>query len=123
MVKVPLILSALTLLGGCATIGTPTGRHWAGFGQDAHVGAVLIRPDALVEDSRCQAGVQCAWAGRIVVDATLALDDKRSHPRLILGKPYQFAGRSLVLDAVKPIRRSEEPIAGPDYRFHFSFGK
>lgn len=115
----PAILAPLALLGACTTVGLPKETRWAGFDEKAQVGPVMIRPDALVEDSRCAVDVKCVWAGRVVIDATVLVNDTEAHPRLVLGQPQSISGHSIVLDAVKPRRHSQVPIARGDYRFHF----
>src|SRR5690606_11091159 len=103
------------------TEAVPSGGGWTGFGQTAKAGPVLVTPETLVEDSRCPAGVQCIWQGRVVLEATLTVDGRRSRDRLTLGVPHSVAGGSLVMDEVEPLASAQEPIARGDYRFHFEF--
>ena len=65
---VPLIA---LMLAACATVPPPNAGPTAGLGQVAVVGGLKIRPIEVVEDSRCPATVQCAWAGRLKVRARM----------------------------------------------------
>ena len=74
---VPVLCAALcaTLPAACTSLGdvpaaqavlsegTPTR-----LGVPVRVGAVVVTPLEVVEDSRCPINARCVWAGRLIVD-------------------------------------------------------
>src|SRR5262245_3093654 len=60
----------------------------AKIGETADLGGgLVVRPLAIIEDSRCPSNVQCIWAGRLRVRANVSGDDVE----LTLGEPAQTA--------------------------------
>jgi len=121
-----LMLAALpaALLAGCATIpqanDSPDG--FAAFGQTTTAGRIKVRPETLVEDSRCPMNARCIWAGRVVVDSSVWVDGQKYPARLTLGEPFPIAGGAVVLDSVEPSRTIQDgAIPAKAYRFHFDF--
>ena len=66
-------------LGACATLpngpivngGPVRPDGMAMIGQPTRVGALVVTPKTLVEDSRCPMNARCVWAGRVVVTARI----------------------------------------------------
>ncbi|MEO0033919.1 MAG: hypothetical protein RIS94_3677, partial [Pseudomonadota bacterium] len=83
-------------LSACATVPPPGVDGYAALGQATRVGPLLIRPDAVREDSRCAANVQCIWAGRVVVDATVREEGQSLTRTLVLGEPSLTRGGEVV---------------------------
>ena len=83
-----------------STTGTPT----AGFGQTANVGPLLVRPIALVEDSRCPINARCVWAGRLVILAEVTYNggSETLQGNLTLGAPLVLGRESVTLVAGEP---------------------
>jgi hypothetical protein len=116
------IAAPAVLLAGCATVPTASPDGFASFEETTRAGRVVVRPDALVEDSRCPMNARCIWAGRVVVDTTVWVDSQKYPARLTLGEPFAIAGGQLVLDSVEPSRTTQDgAIPAEDYRFHFDF--
>ena len=129
MKALPLFLA----LTACATAPPPAPLPGplAAIGQSAVVGGLVIRPLAVLEDSRCPASVQCVWAGQVRIRAAIAPQrlalpvgpDAAAVIREIdmtLGVPVVEFGRTVELSAVAP------PVAVPGridhgaYRFTFT---
>ena len=117
-----LALAPAGLLAGCATLPAPTSDGFARFGESTRAGKVVVRPETLVEDSRCPMNARCIWAGRVVIDTTVWVDSQKYPARLTLGEPVPIAGGQLVLDSVEPSRTTQQgDIPKADYSFHFEF--
>ena len=122
--KAMLALIALAL-AGCATMPPAAAGPSAGFGQEAVVGGLRIRPIAIVEDSRCPVDVQCVWAGRLVILAEIDFrggsDEFRGN--LTLGQPLLWGTETVTLVAAQPQKRAgAAAIPGNAYLFTFSRG-
>ncbi|WP_210358251.1 hypothetical protein [Sphingomonas beigongshangi] len=92
-----------------------------GVGQTAVVGGLHVRPDRVIEDSRCPVGVTCVWAGRVILRATVS-DGSWSKPiNLILGVPADVADGKLTLVSVTPARKKGETARTTSSRFAFKF--
>ena len=120
------MLAPLALVG-CVTPGTPTpspdasGLTYARLGETVRVGGPRVTPLALIEDSRCPQGVQCVWAGRVRISATISTPTMKLTRELTLGEPFAVANGTLTLAEVRPSMRKAAPIAPGDYRFGFRF--
>jgi hypothetical protein len=77
-----------------------------------------VRPDRVVEDSRCPAGVQCIQAGRLIVRATVLGGGWSKQVDLTLGVPIMVADGMLTL--IEATSRQQNGKARP-YRFTFNF--
>ncbi len=93
-----------------------------GFGAQAMLNGVMIRPLAIVEDSRCPINARCVWAGRLIL--TVEIDQRGGSETLrtnmTLGQPMRLAVGSLTLVGADPPK-----LAGADSRpasqFTFEF--
>lgn len=117
-------LAALAL-SACATVGQdtplPDGSDVA-LGQSAYVDGPVVRPVEVIEDSRCPAGVQCVWAGRVRVKMVWLRPTGEEQPFAVtLGKSTPLADGTIRLLSVRPEKRTDRGISPEDYRFSFRF--
>lgn len=93
-----------------------------GLGQTAFVDGPHVRPDQVIEDSRCPIDVRCVWAGRLIVRATVTGGAWSKVLDLELGKPVQVADGALTLTGATPDRTVGKGKGKPQpYRFSFAF--
>jgi len=92
------------------------------LGQTAQVGALAATPVKVVEDSRCPRGVQCVWAGRVVLQTLIESAGWRETVSLTLGKVQEIRGTQITLASVTPQRMTEGEVEPADYRFSFEGG-
>lgn len=116
---IPLLLG-FTLIASCASNRVVEGP--VGLGQTAFVSGPHVRADRIIEDSRCPADVQCVWAGRLIVAATVIGGGWTKQVELTLGVPIDIGDGKLTLVKAVPARQTNkeqnEPLA---YRFTFDF--
>lgn len=91
------------------------------LGERVQVDGPAVTPLEVLEDSRCPAGVQCVWAGRLRLRATIHLGAADETRDLTLGEPTQVADGTLELVEVSPVPVAGGMIAPTDYRFTFRF--
>jgi hypothetical protein len=114
-------LSSLALLALCATSASARSHEGAArLGQSAYVDGITVRPERVIEDSRCPANARCIWAGRVVLRATVKGGRWKRTLDLIVGQPIQVADGALTLVTVAP-EKYGKPIKSRDYRFTFKF--
>lgn len=113
-------LVALLALAACATVPKPSSGDGptAALNELANLEGLTVRPTAVIEDSRCPASVQCAWAGRLRLRADVS---GFGAVELTLGEPFSIDDGILTLVDVRPGKRSPDAIAPRDYRFTFTF--
>lgn len=91
----------------------------AGIGETADLGGgLVVRPLEVIEDSRCAANVQCVWAGRLRVRASV----NGAERELTLGETVQTPNGAFVLAIAKPGAWADWPaseVPRPAYRFGF----
>lgn len=127
---VPAILLTAMAASGCANgrsapvvtsaaSAAPQGSAVA-LGQSVVAGNLVLTPVEVVEDSRCAAGTQCIWSGRVVVRIRAEGDGWNRIVDLVAGEDMTIEGHSVLLPSVKPARVAEGEIAAGDYRFTFS---
>lgn len=117
-------LPTLALLTACATTGSAEPREGpVAIGQTTYVDGPRVRPDKVIEDSRCPADVQCVWVGRLVLRATVTGGNWSKVLDLELGKPVHVADGALTLVEVTPQRMTggAKPAKPEPYRFRFTF--
>ena len=118
--EMSLLAAAALLLAGCASNAPVEGP--VRLGQIAFVNGPRVRPDRIIEDSRCPAEAQCVWAGRLIVRVTVLGGGWARQVDLTLGVPISVADGSLTLLAATPLRRPDERSDKPlPYRFRFEF--
>ena len=118
-----LILIAPLALAGCITPAASgqTGLVYARMGETVRSGGPTVTPITLIEDSRCPRGVQCVWAGRVRISATISTPTMKLTRELTLGEPFAVADGTLTLAEVQPVKRKDAAIRPRDYRFGFRF--
>ena len=123
----PLLMRALALpaalsLGGCVTYHTTgDGIVRTRIGETAAFGGgARVTPLTLIEDSRCPANARCVWAGRVRITATLGDTTSKLTRELTLGQPTDFAGGTLTLVEVLPVKTTQQLLYPDDYRFGFT---
>ncbi|MBF9150027.1 hypothetical protein [Novosphingobium jiangmenense] len=117
MTKAILALLPAIALASCAVI--PKVERTDGFasiGETTLVGSAKIRPDSLIEDSRCPMNARCVWAGRVIIEATVMRGGGFETRRFTLGEAVD----GLMLDTVEPGRMTDTQLKPSDYRSHFS---
>ncbi|WP_314101010.1 hypothetical protein [uncultured Stenotrophomonas sp.] len=120
-----LMLASLAVisLAGCAAsnrVASPPVEGPVRLGEIAAVDGPRVRPNRVIEDSRCPADVQCIQAGRLVVRATVLGGGWSKEIDFTLGVPAPIADGTLTLVDAKPV-----PILGETAesaaRFTFKF--
>lgn len=116
------ILPAFALLAACvATPAARTGGGPVGLGQTAYIDGPRVRPDRVIEDSRCPMNARCVWAGRFVLRATVFGGGRTRQVDLTLGEPIPIADGALTLTSVTPERVAGKRVKPRPFRFAFSF--
>ena len=116
-----IVMGACTIIpagGGIESVSLPQGSA-AALGQRVAVGALLVTPQAVVEDSRCPINARCIWAGRLVVKTRIDGKGWRETADLTLGEPYATHGTGLALTSGEPGREAGagKETKPADYRF------
>ncbi|WP_017167335.1 hypothetical protein [Xanthomonas phaseoli] len=122
--RVKLLAALLVIsLAGCATDGPVASLPIEGpvrLGEIAAVDGPKVRPDLVIEDSRCPADVQCIQAGRLIVRTTVLGGGWSKEMDLTLGVPVPVADGMLTLVDATPVPIASETAAS-DARFTFKF--
>ena len=118
---------ALFALTACATIpaaSATTGTSTARYGETANVGPMLVRPIALVEDSRCPINARCVWAGRLVINTEVTFNggSETVTSNMTLGTPLVLGKESVMLVAGEPGKLAGAEGNPPANRFTFEYG-
>ena len=118
---------AAIALTACATVpaaSATTGTATARYGETANVGPLLVRPIALVEDSRCPIKARCVWAGRLVITAEVTFHGGSEQYRgnMTLGSPLMLGNESVMLVAGEPGKLAGADGNPPASRFTFEYG-
>ena len=115
--SVPIMLS---ILAGCTSTRPIEGP--VRLGQIAAVNGPRVRADRIIEDSRCPVGVQCVWAGRLIVQVTVFGGGWSKQLDLTLGTPVNVADGSLTLLEATPRHGADRHgERSQPYRFTFMF--
>ena len=103
MRSILLPLAALAL-SACATLPATTirGDGFARLGEKMRIGALIVTPRAVIEDSRCPINARCVWAGRAIVRTEVAGTGWRETLNLTLGERITTHGATLALTSVEP---------------------
>ena len=121
--KAVVSITAALALAACATApmtGAPIRSDgMASIGQSTRVGALVVTPQAVVEDSRCPINARCIWAGRLVLAARIDGAGWRETARLTLGESYRTHGSGLALVSAEPGKMAGSPPSPPASRFAF----
>lgn len=116
-------LVAAVALSACATTplaGTPVRRDGlATIGQSTRVGALVVTPQAVIEDSRCQINARCVWAGRLVLKSRIDGAGWRETVNLTLGELYATHGTGLALVSAEPGKLAGATPSPPASLFGF----
>ncbi|NHF68449.1 hypothetical protein [Xanthomonas hortorum] len=111
-------------LAGCTAAATVTSSPIEGpvrLGEIAAVDGPKVRPDQVIEDSRCPADVQCVVAGRLIVRTTVMGGGWSKQIDLTLGIPVPVADGMLTLVDATPVPLSGEAVPASAARFTFKF--
>lgn len=114
------LLLNFALLTSCASNRAIEGP--VRLGQTAFVSGPRVRPDRIIEDSRCPRDVQCIWTGRLIVATTVIGGGWSKQVELTLGMPIDIADGKLTLVSVLPASQTDQQRSMPlAYRFTFDF--
>ena len=130
--KHALIVLAALALGACASypdrpiVGAAPIRSdgLAMIGQPTRVGALVVTPIALKDDSRCPINVRCVWAGRVVVETRIDGAGWRETTDMELGRPYITHSVGLQLSSAEPNKvAGAPPVPAAAYTFGYEGGR
>ena len=116
-------LTALPLITGCVAL---PGAHSqdpanARIDEAVYVDGPIVKPVAVIEDSRCPKGVDCVWTGRVRVKMLWMRADGPRTFILSTEGPTPIADGSMTLADVRPARAKDGKIDAVDYRFSLFF--
>lgn len=113
---------AVLLLTACATtsMARSDGNDVA-LGQEAMVDGPIVKPIAVLEDSRCPMNARCVWAGRVRLKMLWMRSKGDQEFELTLAEPKPLANGSITLTSVRPDKRTDVVLKPADYRFSLSF--
>jgi hypothetical protein len=92
------------------------------IGERGTFGGIAITPLAVLEDSRCPEGVDCAWPGQVVLRIAVERDGQRSEHQLVdYHGPLQVGAANIDIDRVEPQRTmANRDVAAAQYGFSFT---
>jgi len=104
-----------------STMMLPYGTVTLGLGEQGVFQGITITPLSVVEDSRCNQGVQCVQAGtvRLNVRSDVAATSKSQQDIMKLASTTQVDTFSVSLVSVNPVPQAGNKINNKDYRFTF----
>lgn len=115
-------LAALALVS-CATPQAPgpisTAPLTLGLGQSHDAGGVIVKPLAILEESRCPADVMCIQAGTIRLNVEIRRGASARTYEVGAGRPADIGGTWLRLLSACPYPLADRPSPPPPYRFTF----
>ena len=100
--------------GDAASQGTAVGINEAVWAGDT-----IVKPLAVIEDSRCPVNARCVWAGKLTVSTRITATHWAQTSPLTLGEPYEILGRTYVLVSATPEQTTDRDIPVDKYRFTF----
>ena len=113
-------------LSACATLPAAApirGDGFARLGEATRVGALVVTPRSIVEDSRCPINARCVWAGRAVVRTEVVGRGWRETINLTLGERVTTHGTALGLTSVEPGKMAGAEAQPLDYLLGFEGGR
>ncbi len=120
------LLAALAL-SACVTLPAPAPVRSDGFArisEPTRVGALVVTPRSIVEDSRCPINVRCVWAGRAIVRTDVTGAGWRETLNLTLGERITTHGTTLALASVEPGKMAgAQPTPPQPMLFGFEGGR
>ena len=116
-------LFSIPILAGCIPLPIAQSQDPsnARIGQAVYVDGPIIKPIAVIEDSRCPAEVQCVWPGRVRIKALWMRADGPRELLLASDQPMAVADGLMTLSEVRPVRPRNGKIDASKYRFSLSF--
>ena len=115
--KHALPLFAALALTACATLpladGPVRSDGLARLNEPTRIGALVVTPRAVVEDSRCPINARCVWAGRAIVRTQVDGRGWRETINLTLGERITTHGLGLALTSVEPGKMAGAQPAPP----------
>lgn len=117
-----LAMLSAAALAGCVRYNVPNaGMAYATLGETVQIGGFPVTPLDVLEDSRCAAGTECVWAGRVRISATIGSGAGGQLRELTLGAPVALGRGAVTLARVRPSAREGVKPFPEDYRFGFTF--
>lgn len=116
---------AVFALSACATLPAAVpirNDGLARLGEPTRIGALVVTPRSIVEDSRCPINARCVWAGRAIVRTDVAGANWRETLNLTLGERINSHGTTLALTSVEPGKMAGAEAKPLDYVFGFEGG-
>jgi hypothetical protein len=114
-----LIIAAGVLIIAAFAIENIMSKDTVGPSQAVTIEGVTITPLEVVEDSRCAEGVQCIWAGRLLLLANISKPSGKFNQTLELGKPVSIGTEEVTLVSASPDPKQGETIPFEKYGFEF----
>lgn len=116
------LASLVLLLTACATTSIPrSDGNDVALGQEAIVDGPIVKPIAVLEDSRCPMNARCVWAGRVRLKMLWIHPRGNREFELSTDQPAPIADGSITLTSVHPDKRTDVVLKPNDYRFSFAF--
>lgn len=111
------------VLSGCISLPIEQSRDPANarIGEAVYVDGPIIKPIAVIEDSRCPAHVQCVWAGRVRIKVLWMRADGPRELLLSSDQPMAVADGLMTLTNIRPARPKNGKIDAGKYRFSLNF--
>ena len=114
-------------LSACASLPAAApirGDGLARLNEATRIGALVVKPRALIEDSRCPINARCVWAGRATVRTDVAGAGWRETLNLTLGERVITHGTTLGLTSVEPGKMAGiQPVPPQPMLFGYEGGR
>ncbi len=123
-----ILLPLATLaLSACAAVPNAAPLRSDGLARLAEatrIGALIVTPRVVIEDSRCPINARCVWAGRAIVRTEVAGAGWRETRDLTLGERITTHGTSLALTSIEPSKvAGAQPVPPQPILFGFEGGR
>lgn len=121
--RIASLLAMSAALAGCVSYNVaPSDRVIpARLGQAVKIANFDLTPLEVIEDSRCPAGVQCIWEGRLRLRVRIDFDASVATRELTLGEAQMVGQGTLTLAETAPHPAEGETIYPEDYRLGFTY--